>query len=65
VKWIVTEDNDPDICADGEFGVEVGGKPYLYYKHSTTGPSGPDVKYREIEKREFGETINKNSLNVD
>ena len=65
VKWIVTEGNDPELCADGEFGVEVGGKPYFYYKHSTTGPSSPDLKYREIEKHEFGETINREKINVD
>jgi hypothetical protein len=59
VFWIVTEGNDRDICADGEFGVEIGGKAYLYYKYSSTGPSSPEVKYRRIEKREFGEVIRK------
>lgn len=62
VFWIVTEGNDPDVCADGEFGVEVNGVPYLYYKWAKpdpddgTGP-GPKVQYRRIHKREFGEVI--------
>lgn len=59
VSWIITEGNDEDICADGEFGVEIGGKAYLYYKYSSPGPSSPEVKYRRIEKREFGEVIRK------
>ena len=57
VKWIVTEGSDPNVCADGEFGVEVNGAAYLYYKHTEPGRSNSDVKYRPIHKREFGEVI--------
>jgi hypothetical protein len=60
VKWIVTDGNDPDICDDGEFGVEVNGTPYLYYKYTEPGPS-PDAKYRPIAGREFGETIRRSA----
>lgn len=56
VTWIVTEGNDPNICADGEFGVLVNGKAYLYYKYASPGVS-EGVKYRPINKREFGEVI--------
>ena len=59
VAWIITDGNDPNVCGNGEFGVEVGGKAYLYYKWPTTGPTICDVKYRRIEKREFGEVIRK------
>lgn len=68
VYWIVTEGNDPDVCADGEFGVEVNGVPYLYYKWPDPNPSDGsvcpqtgvkfcEIKYRRIHKREFGEVI--------
>jgi hypothetical protein len=57
VRWIVTEGNDPDVCEDGEFGVLIDGVAYLYYKHPDPSPCGPDVKYRVINKREFGEVI--------
>jgi len=56
VTWIVTDGNNPIICADGEFGVLVNGKAYLYYKHASPNPS-VGVKYRFINKREFGEVI--------
>jgi hypothetical protein len=59
VRWIITEGNDPEICDDGEFGVLINGVPYLYYKHPDPAPCGPDVKYRVINKREFGEVIRK------
>jgi len=57
VFWIVTEGNHPDVTDDGEFGVEVAGVPYFYYKHRDAEPSHPDVKYRRIEKYEFGSVI--------
>ncbi len=56
VTWIITDGNDPDICADGEFGVLVNGKAYLYYKHTSPGVS-EGVRYRPVNKREFGEVI--------
>ena len=55
VRWIITDGNDPNHCADGEFGVEVNGKAYIYYKYSDATTS--DAAYRQIRKREFGETI--------
>lgn len=74
VVWIVTEGNDPDVCGDGEFGVEVNGIPYLYYKWPDATPSDGStcpltgvqfakVKYRPIYKREFGDVIRR--LNDD
>ncbi len=57
VKWIVTDGNDPNVCADGELGVEVNGAAYLYHKRSLTLACDSDVKYRPINKREFGEVI--------
>ena len=57
VQWIVTEGNDPNICGDGEFGVLVDGIAYLYYKWPDPGPCDPQVKFRIIHKREFGEVI--------
>lgn len=59
VKWIITDGNEVDNCEDGEFGVEINGVPYFYYKYPVPDPSNPSsVTYREIEKREFGDTIN-------
>lgn len=55
VRWIVTDGNDPTDCANGEFGVEVNGKAYIYYKWPIAYTS--DVGYRQIHEREFGETI--------
>lgn len=57
VHWIVTDGNDPNICGDGEFGVAIGGVAYLYYKHASPEPCGDDVRWRVINKREFGEVI--------
>ena len=56
VTWIVTFGNDPEEYDNGEFGVLVNGIPYIYYKDKDPIAS-PDVKFREIEKREFGEVI--------
>ena len=53
VYWIVSEGNEVE---DGEFGVEIDGVPYFYYKWPDASPS-PTVKYRRINKREFGEVI--------
>jgi len=57
VYWVVTEGNDPDITDDGEFGVEVDGVAFFYYKWPDATPASPNVKYRRIDKREFGEVI--------
>ena len=57
VKWIVTEGNNEEICADGEFGVSINGIPFLYYKWPNPDPSSADVHFRPITKREFGETL--------
>ncbi len=68
VFWIVSEGNDPAIMANGEFGVEVNGVPYFYYKDAEAMPCDgllcgvPEtnvtaVKYRRVHKREFGEVI--------
>lgn len=57
VEWIVTDGNDPAICADGEFGVSIDGVAYLYYKWPSPEPVSADVKFRVIHKREFGEVI--------
>jgi len=54
VQWIVSDGNEG--FGNGEFGVLVEGKPYFYYKWPTTKPS-EGVKYRAVEKREFGEVI--------
>lgn len=56
VTWIVTDGNEPDVCANGEFGVLVDGRPYVYYKGPTQAPSDK-IKFRPINKREFGEVI--------
>lgn len=55
VFWIVSEGNEE---GNGEFGVEINGVPYFYYKYSEASTSN-SVKYRRIEKREFGEVIRK------
>src|SRR5574343_1969343 len=49
VYWIVSEGNEVE---DGEFGVEIDGVPYFYYKWPDASPS-PTVKYRRVNKREF------------
>ena len=57
--WIVTEGNKYP-AEEGEFGISVGGVPLLYYKYSEPSPcleDKTDLKFREIHKREFGETI--------
>ena len=61
VYWIISEGNDPDEKTDGEFGVEINGVPYFYYKHAEPSPSTGKIKYRRIEKREFGEVIRRPS----
>jgi len=60
VRWIVTEGNEPNIAENGAFGVEVNEQPYFYYKHSRPDVGHPSIKYREINKREFGETLRRN-----
>jgi hypothetical protein len=57
VWWIVSEGND-NGDGDGEFGVEIDGIPFFYYKWPDGSPSSA-VKYRRINKREFGEVIRK------
>lgn len=59
VTWIVTEGNDPEICGDGEFGVKIGEKIFLYYKDDHSTPSSADVSYRPVERYEFGTVIKK------
>ena len=56
VYWIVSEGNDPERMSDGDFGVEVDGVPYFYYKDPDASPS-PGARYRRVHKREFGEVI--------
>jgi hypothetical protein len=53
VRWIVSEGNE---SGNGEFGVEVDGVAYFYYKWPDPHPDR-GTKYREINKREFGEVI--------
>lgn len=57
VFWVVTEGNDPNVMDDGELGVEIDGVAYFYYKWPDPSPAAPQVKYRQISKREFGEVI--------
>ncbi|MBD3404350.1 hypothetical protein GF420_15780 [candidate division GN15 bacterium] len=57
VYFIVTDNNDENFCANGEFGVEVNGIPYIYYKDSEPIPAPDGIQYRRVEKREFGEVI--------
>lgn len=54
VYWIISEGNEDGD--NGEFGVEIDGVPFFYYKWPDAGPS-EGTKYRRIEKREFGEVI--------
>lgn len=55
VTFIVSDGNDGDEYANGEFGVRVNGENFLYYKDSS--PMQTEAHCRPVRKREFGETI--------